>query len=67
MLQAGRAGFILVVGAFAIAIFGTAAHAQQTRYSKPAELPNPYRLVRGWPTLPKGMNGGRSWARKSSN
>lgn len=25
----------------------------------PTELPNPYRLVAGWPTLPANMNGGR--------
>jgi hypothetical protein len=40
-------------------MLGTAAQAQQTRYPKPTELPNPYRLVEGWPTLPKSMNGGR--------
>src|SRR5579862_8855164 len=34
------------------------AHAQQTRYPKQSELPNPYRLVEGWPTLPANMNGG---------
>jgi len=33
--------------------------AQQTQYPRPAELPNPYRLVDNWPTLPKNMNGGR--------
>ncbi len=37
---------------------GVAAFAQQTHYPKPTELPNPYRLVEGWPTLPKTMNGG---------
>ena len=26
---------------------------------KPTELPNPYRLVEGWPSLPQSMNGGR--------
>src|ERR1043166_6583785 len=25
----------------------------------PADLPNPYRLVEGWPTLPASMNGGK--------
>ena len=59
MSPAGRAGFVLVTSAFAIAMFGAAAHAQQTQYPKPTELPNPYRLVEGWPTLPKSMNGGR--------
>jgi len=37
----------------------TAACAQQTQYPKPAEFPNPYRLVEDWPTLPPSMNGGR--------
>ena len=32
---------------------GVAAQTQQT------QLPNPYRLVEGWPTLPQHMNGGR--------
>lgn len=27
-------------------------------YFKPTQLPNPYRLVEGWPTLPETMNGG---------
>src|SRR5436190_24387801 len=36
-----------------MAMLGVAVHAQQT------QLPNPYRLVNGWPTLPSSMNGGR--------
>src|SRR5262245_31437401 len=36
-----------------------ATRAQESQYPKPTELPNPYRLVEGWPTLPKSMNGGR--------
>lgn len=40
-------------------VWGGATHAQQAQYPKPAELPNPYRLVEGWPTLPQSMNGGR--------
>src|ERR1700689_3006443 len=64
MSRAGRAGFILVAGAVAIAMFGGAAQAQQTQSApapspKPTELPNPYRLVEGWPTLPQSMNGSR--------
>jgi hypothetical protein len=39
--------------------FAGQSYAQQTRYPKPTELPNPYRLVEGWPTLPQGMNGGK--------
>lgn len=39
-------------------VAGGVARAQPTRYPKPTELPNPYRLVEGWPTLPKSLNGG---------
>jgi DNA-binding beta-propeller fold protein YncE len=37
------------------------AQSRQTesRYPKPNELPNPYRLVEGWPKLPQSMNGGK--------
>jgi DNA-binding beta-propeller fold protein YncE len=35
------------------------ARARQIQYPRPGELPNPYRLVEGWPTLPGSMNGGR--------
>jgi len=59
MPRAGRAGLTLTASAVVIAVFGAVAQAQQTRYPKPTELPNPYRLVEGWPTLPKSMNGGR--------
>ena len=34
------------------------AQAQPAPYPKPTDLPNPYRLVTGWPTLPPSMNGG---------
>lgn len=54
----GRMRFLVSVLA-AIATFGLLAHAQETEYPKPTELPNPYRLVEGWPTLPASMNGGR--------
>ena len=59
MSPESRVKLVLVAGAVAIGMFGAAAQAQQTRYPKPTELPNPYRLVEGWPTLPKSMNGGR--------
>jgi hypothetical protein len=49
---------IFAMSACAIAIFGVTAHAQQVQYPKPTELPNPYRLVEGWPTLPTSMNEG---------
>ena len=39
-----------------VALLGGVAWAQT--YPKPTELPNPYRLAEGWPTIPKSMNGG---------
>src|ERR1700752_2301745 len=41
----------------AVCALVTLGRAQQT-YPKPTELPNPYRLVEGWPTLPQNMNEG---------
>jgi DNA-binding beta-propeller fold protein YncE len=35
------------------------AQAPASRTSGQRDLPNPYRLVENWPTLPAGMNGGR--------
>jgi NHL repeat-containing protein len=58
MRRAHRIKPILV--ALALTACGAAAaQAQQTAYPKPTDLPNPYRLVEGWPTLPQSMNGGR--------
>src|SRR5207249_564149 len=51
----------IVTALVSLFVFGEAARAQQTQYPKPTELPNPYRLVEGWPSLPKTMNGGK-WA-----
>jgi 6-bladed beta-propeller len=51
----------IVLAASACAIFAFAASAQtqqQAHYPKPTELPNPYHLVVGWPTLPATMKGG---------
>src|SRR3984893_6785495 len=59
MPHAGRVGFTLIGSAVVIAMFGVAARTQQTQYPKPTELPNPYRLVEGWPTVPNSMNGGQ--------
>jgi hypothetical protein len=42
-----------------IVTLGASARAQGPNPTKPTDLPNPYRLVEGWPTLPKNMNGGR--------
>lgn len=53
MPTTGRVRFTLVALVAASAAFGDAARTQQR------QLPNPYRLVEGWPTLPDSMNGGR--------
>jgi DNA-binding beta-propeller fold protein YncE len=52
----------LAVAAVAVTALTSAAHAQAPNQSlalKPTNLPNPYRLVEGWPSLPQSMNGGR--------
>ena len=54
----GNLKIAAVVAACAFAALGVSARAQQPQYPKPADLPNPYRLVEGWPTLPTSMNGG---------
>src|SRR5262245_38180586 len=41
------------------AVLGAPSRAQAPAYPNPRDLPNPYRLVEGWPMLPKSMNGGR--------
>jgi hypothetical protein len=50
---------VVAAAAFVIAMVGGAAQAQPAQYPKPTDLPNPYRLIAGWPTLPQSMNGGR--------
>ena len=42
----------------AIAALVSAARTQEKQYPKQTDLPNPYRLVENWPTLPASMNGG---------
>src|SRR5512135_1108669 len=49
--------FTMTVGHFAGV--GAEAQTQQPGYPAPSELPDPYRLVEHWPTLPANMNGGR--------
>ena len=58
MKSAARFGIISFAGLLTAGL-ATAASAQQPQYPKPTELPNPYRLVEDWPTLPQRMNGGR--------
>jgi DNA-binding beta-propeller fold protein YncE len=59
MTYSARSVTTLVAGMSLVASLATAAYAQSPQYPKPTELPNPYRLVEGWPTLPESMNGGR--------
>jgi hypothetical protein len=54
VLPPARLSFLLVIAALP-----TVSLAQTTQYPKPTDLPNPYRLVANWPTLPKSLNGGR--------
>ena len=51
--------FAFAAALVAAAAFSGVVCAQEKQYPKPTELPNPYRLVAGWPTLPTSMNGGR--------
>jgi DNA-binding beta-propeller fold protein YncE len=59
MIRYHEAGFATLAIVVVIATFGVSARARQIQYPRPAELPDPYRLVQGWPTLPASMNGGR--------
>jgi DNA-binding beta-propeller fold protein YncE len=59
MTRSGRTLSCFLVVFAAIFVFVEIEHAQTVQYPKPTELPNPYRLVEGWPTLPKSMNGGQ--------
>jgi hypothetical protein len=49
----------LIASLMAVSAAVVTLAAQQRQYPRPTELPNPYRLVEHWPTLPPGMNGGR--------
>ena len=57
-MRIGRHIRIGLFAAFAALAMGNAVRGQEAQYPKPTDLPNPYRLVEGWPTLPKSMNGG---------
>jgi hypothetical protein len=66
MTAAGRAGSPFLTRAVVVAALAVTAHAQDRRDTpvpKPSTLPNPYRLVPDWPTLPASMKGpnGRKW------
>jgi DNA-binding beta-propeller fold protein YncE len=49
--------FVTVAGVMALTA-ATRAQQSEIKFSDPSTLPNPYRLEKGWPTLPKSMNGG---------
>jgi sugar lactone lactonase YvrE len=59
MISTVRTRFTFIAALAAIFTFGAELHAQKTQYPQQSQLPNPYRLVGNWPTLPKSMNGGQ--------
>jgi 6-bladed beta-propeller protein len=54
-----RAALSAFVVAAILLLPGSDTSAQRAMYPSPADLPNPYRLVEHWPTLPASMNDGR--------
>src|SRR5215831_12612442 len=54
-----RATLSAFVAAAIMLLSGSGTSAQRATSPSPADLPNPYRLVEHWPTLPKSMNGGQ--------
>ena len=66
MPPAVRPGASFAISAVLTAALGVAAHGQGSRDTlspRPSTLPNPYRLVPDWPTLPASMKGpnGHRW------
>src|ERR1700722_760745 len=65
MSFARRVGFGLMAGAVIVAAFAVKEYAQEETQSAkpPTALPNPYRPVPDWPTLPENMTGpnGHKW------
>src|SRR5262245_24964462 len=57
MVHLARVATGLAAAVATMASLGVQAPASRT--SGQRDLPNPYRLVENWPTLPPGMNGGR--------
>jgi DNA-binding beta-propeller fold protein YncE len=55
---ARRGTFFLTVALAACGALGSTANAQRQPNQKQSDLPNPYRLDEGWPTLPASVNGG---------
>jgi hypothetical protein len=48
-----RADKVIAVTSAAVIACLCMAQDQQNQYSKPPQLPNPYRLVEGWPSAAK--------------
>jgi hypothetical protein len=66
MSPAGRIVSELMTGAVVVAALAVTPYGQDGKDApppKPSTLPNPYRLVPDWPTLPASMKGpnGRKW------
>ena len=66
MSPAGRNTIAMVGTAGLLAAYAITANGQagtDAPFPKPTALPNPYRLVADWPTLPSGMKGpnGHKW------
>ena len=55
MRCSSRSRTAFVAATVLVTSLATSARAQSPQYPKPTELPNPYRLVEGWPTLPASM------------
>jgi hypothetical protein len=51
-------GFLALAAAGVWGVSRAQAQEMTSKYPKPTELPDPYQLVKGWPTLPASMNGG---------
>jgi hypothetical protein len=48
----------LLAAIIMVVLFAAPGRGQEANYPEIAKLPNPYKLVEGWPTLPATMNGG---------
>src|SRR5438477_5535498 len=59
MRCSSRSRTAFVAATVLVTSLATSARAQSPQYPKPTELPNPYRLVERWPTIPASMNGGK--------
>ncbi len=58
MKSIGRITVTIVAYAVLACALALSSPAQDKQYPKQADLPDPYRLVENWPTLPASMNGG---------